>query len=63
MSDKNDKKHTIQELKEMIKERKPNESVEEVLSVFCQRHGMSIDTCQTYYKQLIKKGRIKENKI
>ena len=59
MSDKMDK-HKIQELKDMIKNRKPGEPVEEVLTIYCQRHGISIDTCRVYYNQLVKKGEIKE---
>jgi hypothetical protein len=38
MSDKFDKQHKIQELKDMIKNRKPVEPVEEVLNIYCQRH-------------------------
>ena len=60
MGAKFDKQHTIQELKEMIKERKPNEPVEKVLTVFCGRHGISMDECRVYYNQLVKKGEIKE---
>ena len=44
----------------MVKKRKHNEPVEEVLSVFCQRHGLSMDTCRGYYNQLIKSGEVKE---
>jgi len=60
MSDKIDKKHKIQELKEMVKERKPDEPVEKVLGVFCERHGISMDVCRVYYDQLVKKGEIKK---
>lgn len=60
MSDKFDKQHKIQELKDMIKNRKPGEPVEEVLTIYCQRHGISMDTCRVYYDQLVKKGEIKE---
>jgi len=60
MSDEIDKKHKIQELKEMIQERKPGESVEKVLGVFCQRNGLSMDACRVYYDQLVKKGEIKK---
>jgi hypothetical protein len=60
MSEKFDKQHKIQELKDMIKNRKPGEPVEEVLSIYCQRHGMSMDACRVYYDQLVKKGEIKE---
>jgi hypothetical protein len=39
---------------------KPGEPVEEVLSTFCQRQGLSMDTCRVYYKKLVDKGEIKE---
>jgi hypothetical protein len=58
MSDKLDKEH-MQELREMVKEKKPNQPVEEVLSVFCQRHGLSMETCRIYYRQLSKEGKVK----
>ena len=58
MSDEFDKKHKAQELKDMIKD--PGESVEEVLVIYCHRHGMSVDECRVYYDQLVKKGEIKE---
>jgi len=60
MSDKIDK-HLIQELKEKIKEKKPDEPVEKILTVFCERTGVSMDTCRVYYKRLVEKGEIKEN--
>ena len=59
MSDKIDK-HMIQELKEMIKKKKPDEPVEKILTIFCERTGISMDTCRVYYKQLVEKGEIKE---
>jgi hypothetical protein len=59
MSDKTDK-HMIQELKEKIKEKKPDEPVEKILTVFCERTGISMNTCRVYYKQLVEKGEIKE---
>ena len=59
MSDKTDI-HMIQELKEMIKEKKPDEPVEKILTVFCERTGISMKTCRVYYKQLVEKGEIKE---
>ena len=33
---------------------------EEVLSIFCERQGISMDTCRVYYKKLVEKGEIKE---
>ena len=60
MSDSVDKKHKIQELKEMVQERKHGEPVEKVLTLYCERHGISMDVCRVYYDQLVKKGEIKE---
>lgn len=53
-------KHHIEELKEMIQEKKPDELVEKVLVKFCERHGVSLDTCRVYYKRLVKEGKVKE---
>ena len=50
----------IQELKEKLKKEKPDEPVEKILTVFCERTGISMDTCRVYYKQLVEKGEIKE---
>lgn len=60
MGENFDKKHKIQELTDMLNDRKPNESVEEVLVTYCQRHGISLDDCRNYYNQLAKEGKIKE---
>ncbi len=59
MSNKMGKEHQ-QELKEMVNEKKPNQPVEEILSIFCERHGVSMDTCRVYYNKLVKSGDIKE---
>jgi len=59
MSDKLDK-HKIQELREMVKEKNPNQSVEELLAIFCSRHGLSSGTCKYYYNILVENGSIKE---
>ena len=53
-------KDHITELKEMVQKRKKNEPVDKVIAVFCQRHGLSMDTCRGYYNELIKKGEVKE---
>jgi hypothetical protein len=53
-------KDHLTELKEMVQNKKPNESTEKVLAVFCQRHGLSIETCRGYYRELVKSGQIKE---
>ncbi|MCL4429703.1 MAG: hypothetical protein M1540_04930 [Candidatus Bathyarchaeota archaeon] len=55
-----DEKHAKEALKEMIKDRKPNEPVEEVLAIFCQRYGLTMAACRTFYEDLVKKGEIKE---
>jgi predicted transcriptional regulator len=59
MNEKMDKEH-IEELKEMIKEKESEETVEEVLVKFCERHGVSLDTCRIHYSRLVDKGEIKE---
>jgi len=59
MSDKTDK-HMIQELKEKLREKKPDEPVEKTLTIFCERTGISMDTCRLYYKRLVEKGEVKE---
>ncbi len=59
MSDKTDK-HMIEELKETLKEKKPDEPVEKILTVFCERTGVSMNACRVYYKRLVEKGEIKE---
>lgn len=59
MSDKLDK-HKIQELREMVKEKAPDQPVEKVLGVFCERHGLTSGTCRYYYNLLVENGDIKE---
>lgn len=53
-------KEKVQELKEMIQEKKPKEPVEKVLVKFCERHAVTLETCRKYYKDLVEKGEIKE---
>ncbi len=55
-----DKEHSLEALREMISERKPSEPVEEVLTVFCQRYGLSMVTCRAFYDELVAKGKIEE---
>jgi len=57
MAEKTDKNH-IKELKEMILEKKTAEPLERVLTKFCARHGVSMNTCMVYYGQLKEKGEI-----
>ena len=59
MGEKTDKEH-MAELKAMIQEKKPKEPVEEVLTTFCERHGVSLDTCKVYYNRLLEKGEVTE---
>jgi hypothetical protein len=59
MPDKMDKEH-IQELKEMVKEKKPGEPVEEILVKFCERHAVSLETCRLHYDRLLNKDAEKE---
>ncbi len=55
-----DEKHSKETLKEMIKQRKPGEPVEEVLATFCQRYSIDMETCRSLYDELVEKGEIKE---
>jgi hypothetical protein len=59
MSDKTDK-HMIEELKETIQKKDPKQPVEKTLAIFCERTGISMETCRVYYKKLVSKGDIKE---
>ena len=59
MSEKLDN-HKIQELREMVKEKTPNQPVEKVLAIFCERHSLTMSTCRYYYNALVENGDIKE---
>ena len=59
MDENMDKQH-IEELKEMIRDKKTEEPVEKVFVKFCARHGVSLDTCRIYYDRLVEKGEIEE---
>jgi hypothetical protein len=59
MSEKIDK-HKIQELREMVKQKSPDQPVEKILAVFCERHSLAMDTCRYYYNKLVENGDIKE---
>ena len=59
MDEKMDKQH-VNELKKMVQEKDPKEPVEKVLVKFCERHGVSLDTCRIHYNRLVEKGEIKE---
>jgi hypothetical protein len=52
-------KEKIQELKQMLKEKKPDEPVEKVLVNFCERHAVTLGTCHKYYERLVEKGEVK----
>ncbi len=55
-----DEKHSKEALKEMMAQRKPGQPIEEVLTIFCQRYGLTMNACRNYYDELVKKGEIKE---
>ncbi|MDR0372101.1 MAG: hypothetical protein LBI79_00840 [Nitrososphaerota archaeon] len=55
-----DEKHSVETLKEMLTEREHTEPAEKVLTTFCQRYGLSMETCRNYYNELVKRGEIKE---
>ena len=52
------KKHYVEELKEMLQESK--EPKDEVLAVFCERHGISMDECRKYYAEVTSKQETKK---
>ena len=54
------RKEQVQKLKEMIQDKEPNETVEQVLVKFCARSGVSLDACREYYQLLVRSGEIKE---
>ena len=58
--DEKEEKENIQWLTRMIREKRPDEAVEQILVKFCARSGVSLDTCREYYQFLIAKGEIKE---
>jgi ribosomal protein L20A (L18A) len=62
MTEKMDREH-VQELKEMVREKKPEEPVEKVLAKFCSRHGVSLETCRIHYNRLVEKGEIREKTV
>jgi hypothetical protein len=51
--DKSKDEHYLEELKEMIQDKKMPK--EKVFAVFCQRHGVSMDQCKEYYDKLVTK--------
>ncbi len=55
-----DKQHSMQALKEMVQDKKPNDPVEKVLATFCQRYSVTMATCKEFYDELVEKGEIKE---
>ncbi|MFA5572202.1 MAG: hypothetical protein WDA42_03770 [Candidatus Bathyarchaeia archaeon] len=52
--------HKIKALRQMVNERKPDETVEEILTVFCARHSVSMRTCRYYYNKLFGKDKVVE---
>jgi len=57
VSDKIDM-HKVKELKEMLEQKPLSEPVEKVLTVFCERHSISMGTCRVLYNQLVEDGKI-----
>lgn len=55
-----DKRHLGEHLKLMIQEKPKGEPVEEVLTIFCHRHGIPMAECREMYEKLVKQGLIKE---
>lgn len=53
--------HFVNELAEMLKEKKSGESVDKVFAVFCHRHGISIEECKKYYDKLAKTEKAKNS--
>jgi hypothetical protein len=60
LSNRTDKEHIDEYLKQMIKDKPKNEPLEQTLATFCQRYSLDMEQCQTYYEELVKKGSIKE---
>jgi hypothetical protein len=58
-----DEKHSKEALKQMIKDRKHGEPVEEVLATFCQRYSVAMTTCKEIYNQLVDASEIKEKPL
>ena len=58
-ANKPNKEHIL-ELREMVKAQKKDQPVEEVLTVFCHRHGIDMEQCNKYYEQLMKEGLAKK---
>ena len=55
-----DEEHSLMALKEMLRDRNKKETVGEVLTVFCERYGLSIEECRRFYDLLVERGEIKE---
>jgi hypothetical protein len=58
-----DEKHSKEALKQMIKDRKQGEPVEEVLATFCQRYSLAMKSCREIYNELVANGEIKEKPL
>jgi hypothetical protein len=59
MSQKVDK-DMLDELKQNLKDKKPDQPADKIIAVFCQKTGLTMDECRVYYKKLVKDGNIKE---
>jgi hypothetical protein len=60
MSSRTDEPHMRQYLKDMLASKSPDQPVEEVLTVFCERYGVSMRECKAIYGRLAAKGGIVE---
>ena len=54
------KKKAIKDLKQMIDQKDVEEQVGEVFVKFCSRNSCSMETCEEYYRLLIKTGEIQK---
>jgi predicted solute-binding protein len=55
-----DEEHSLEALQEMIRDRKKGTPVEEILTIFCERYGLTMEACREYYGLLVEKGKIEE---
>ena len=60
---KHNEQQKVKELKEMLNEKNPQEPVEKVLAKFCERHGVSLNTCKVYYNRLVESGEVKKEQV
>lgn len=56
---KPNKQEAIQNLKQMIERKTAEEPLEKVFSKFCKRTGVSMETCNEYYRILVETGEMR----